>query len=290
MTDVELVLDAHAVLAEGPSWDARDNSLLWTDIPAGTVHRFDPASGEDHAYEIGREIGAVVPRARGGYAYALKGGFAVSADLGSPLEMIAAVEADQPGNRMNDGKCDPAGRFWAGSLSYAEAEPLGAFYRLDPDHTVRRVFGDVTVSNGLGWDPSRRHMYYIDTPTGRVDLFDYDQASGDIRNRRPLLHIPAAAGYPDGMTVDSDGYLWVALWDGWGLRRYAPDGTLDRTIPLPVQRVTSCVFGGPDLDVLFITTASVGVPDAERARQPHAGALFDYRPGVTGMPTHGYAG
>jgi sugar lactone lactonase YvrE len=281
--DAEIVLDAHAELGEGPAWEAANRKLIWVDIKASRVHRFDPATGEDQTLDVGQHVGAAVPRAAGGLLLALRDGFARFA--GGSVSSIAKVEAERPENRMNDGKCDPRGRFWAGTMADDERAGAGTLYRLDEGGVTPMVTG-VTISNGLAWSADERTMYYIDTPTGGVDAFDYDADSGSISGRRRVVTLPEGNGTPDGMTLDDDGCLWVALWGGWGVHRYLPDGTLDMVIPLPVKQVTSCAFGGEGADELYITSAAIGLSAEERDAQPHAGALFRCRPGVTGpFPT-----
>ena len=289
-SEVELVLDAHAELGEGPTWHAAESALVWVDITRRLVHRYTPATGRDESIDVGQHVGAAAPRAAGGLVLALRDGFGILDTATGRVEMIADIEADHPGNRMNDGKCDSAGRFWAGTMAYDNRPGAGALYRLETDHHVVKVLSDVTISNGIGWSPDDRLMYYIDTPTLGVDVFDYDAGTGSIERRRRLITIPPEAGSPDGMTVDSDGFLWVALWRGWAAHRYSPEGVLDRVVKLPVARVTSCVFGGPDLADLYITSASIELsPDALRD-QPHAGGLFRSRPGVVGLPQHSFKG
>jgi sugar lactone lactonase YvrE len=283
----ELVLDAHAGLGEGPLWDARSGALLWVDIMAGLVHRFDPAAGTDVTLAVGQPVGAVVPRAAGGYALAVRDGFAVIDADGSPMRIVARVDGGRPELRMNDGACDSRGRFWAGTMHLHEAPGAGALYRLAPDGHVETMLRDVTVSNGIAWSPDDTVMYYADTATQGVDAFDYDAESGAISNRRRLATIEDGAGSPDGLVVDEEGCIWVALWDGWAVRRYSPDGALQRVVNVPAARVTKPAFGGPALDELYITSAA---PDAADAEQPHAGGIFRVRPGVRGLPANAYAG
>lgn len=285
-SDAELVLDACSELAEGPSWDAATGLLIWVDITHSLVHRFDPATGRDEAIDVGKHVGAAVPRASGGLALALADGFGILDTYTGRVEMIAQVEAENPLNRMNDGKCDPSGRFWAGTMAYDSRVGAGALYRLETDGRVSKVVVGVTISNGLGWSLDQRYMYYIDSGSDGVDVFDYDATTGAVTRRRRLIEIAARTGTPDGMTVDADGYLWVALWDGWAVHRYAPDGTLDRVVRVPVARVSSCTFGGDDLGDLYITTAWENLSAEARAAQPHAGGIFRARPGVTGLPTN----
>jgi sugar lactone lactonase YvrE len=191
---------------------------------------------------------------------------------------------------MNDGKCDRAGRFWAGTMAMKEGPGAGSLYRLDTDHSVHTMVTGVTISNGLCWSLDDKQMYYIDTPLGRVDVFDFDAPSGAIKNRRTLFEIPKENGAPDGMTIDEDGCLWVAHWGGGAVRRYTTKGVVDQTIELPASRVTSCMFGGSDLRDLYITTASIGLTPEQQREQPHAGGIFVSRTGVTGTPGYLFKG
>lgn len=288
--EVELIVDAHAGLAEGPIWDDRTGTLYWIDLIRGLVHRTDPATGIDEVIPVGRSIGAIALREDGGLVAAVEDGFGILDPETGAFELIVPVEADDPTTRMNDGKVDPSGRLWAGTMAYDERAGAGTLYRLGPDRSVTAVLEGATISNGLDWTDDRQSMYYIDTPTRRVDRFDYDDATGTISGRRPAVTIPPDEGYPDGMTLDTDGYLWVALFDGWGVQRYAPDGRLDRRIEVPAQQVTSVGFGGADLDELYITTGQEGFPPAGRPDQPHAGGLFRCRPGVHGRPANRFRG
>ncbi len=285
----ELVLDARAVLGEGPVWDARAEALVWVDIERHLVH-LTRADGEDRALDVGQLVGAAVPRTRGGLVLAVQEGFAsLDPDTGA-VESIAAVEADEDGNRMNDGKCDRRGRFWAGTMSIDSVPEQGALYRLDTDRRVTRVVDSVTISNGLAWSADNKTMYYIDTPTQRVDAFDFDADAGTVDNRRTFVAIADEDGSPDGMTIDADGCLWVALWRGSAVRRYDPDGRLDEVVELPVSLITSCAFGGEDFGDLYITTASVELTESERRDQPLAGGLFRCRPGPRGVPPDAFGG
>jgi sugar lactone lactonase YvrE len=283
---VELVLDARADLGEGPRWDARGQRLLWVDIMRGRIHAFLPAKAACRSVDAGRPVGALACEGDGGVVLAVAGGFARLDWESGRVEMLATVETDRPQNRMNDGACDSAGRFWAGTMALDERPHAGALYRLDPDRTVHTMLTDVTISNGIDWSPDGRRMYYVDSPTRRIDVFDFDQGTGAIADRRPFASVPVEAGIPDGLTVDADGFLWLALWGGAALRRYAPDGTLERSVPLPVSHPTSCAFGGPNLDELYVTSARRALTPDERARQPMAGGLLRLRPGVVGRPAH----
>jgi len=285
--EAELVLDAGARLGEGPVWSSDEGVLYWVDIDLCRVHRFDPVGVADEHMDVGEPVGAVAPRQRGGLVLALRSGFALVDEWRGQVRTLATVEDDLSDNRMNDGACDTRGRFWAGTMCTAGRPERGTLYRLDPNGEVTPRVHKVTISNGIGWSPDDGTMYHVDTPTGGVDAFDFDANSGTITNRRRLIDVEPAAGQPDGLVVDRDGGIWVALWEGWAVRRYAPDGTLLGVIDLPVARVTKCAFGGPELDDLYITTAS---PDRPEADQPRAGGLFRASPGVAGLPATPFAG
>jgi sugar lactone lactonase YvrE len=276
------MLGAAARLGEGPVWDARSSTLRWVDIERGEVHRFDPASGADTFFEVGEPVGTVAVRAAGGLLLATRTGLYTCLDNGGQRTLLHEVDTDPPGGRFNDGKADPWGRFWAGTMLDG-TDGAAALYRLDPDHSLHRVVTDVSISNGIAWSPDGTTMYYVDTMTRGVDAFDHDPSSGTVTNRRRLFDIDR--GWPDGLTVDADGCLWTALWDGWAVQRHTPDGHLLTTVEVPAQRVTSCTFGG---STLYITTARTGLDDF--TDQPNAGAVFACEPGVAGLPAGEWAG
>jgi sugar lactone lactonase YvrE len=278
-----------AYVGEGPVWDPRIGRLLWVDIPHGTLFVTDPADGSTTQRDLGTAVGVVLPRSSGGYVAALQNGFYVLPEEGEP-ELIAPVEASDPATRFNDGETDPQGRLWAGTMGWHAEPGLGSLYRLDVDGRVTRMVEGVSISNGLGWSPDGLTMYYVDTPTYRVDRFDFDPASGDISDRREFVTIRHGRGRPDGLTVDSEGAVWVATWPGYAVHRYLPDGSLDAVIPLPVSNVSSCEFGGPDLRDLYITTAWELLSEEEHAAQPLAGSLFRTRLEVPGRPRVPFAG
>jgi sugar lactone lactonase YvrE len=288
--EMELVLDAGAETGEGPVWDVRDESLAWIDVTRGLIHRFDPDTGHDEVFNAGQHVGALALRAAGGYALAVRGGFATLDLESGVLEPIADTEVAAPSNRMNDGKCDSAGRFWAGSMAYSETGREGSLYRLDRDHTVTKMLTELGISNGLGWSPDDRVMYHIDSLAGGVDAYDFSPETGQIGNGRRLIDVAPEDGIPDGMTIDAEGYLWVAMWNGWSVRRYRPDGHFDRAVQLPVRQVSCCTFGGPDLGDLYITTAARGLLDQDLQEQPGAGGVFRCQPGVSGLATHEFRG
>lgn len=288
--DVDLALDAGATLGEGPVWDGAAGRLYWVDIPRCAIHRLDPASGVDDCVTVDRPIGAVALRTAAGLVLAWEDGFAVTDGWGEEPRVVVPIDHGPVPCRFNDGKCDPVGRFWAGSLAHDERPGAGALYRLDPDGTVERVVEPVSISNGLAWSADGGTMYYIDTPTGGVDAFDYDVETGAIKARRRVIDVPKGAGWPDGLTIDTDGCLWVALWGGSAVHRYTPDGRLDRVVAVPVKRVTSCTFGGPGLDRLYITSAQRNAIEPVPAPEKYAGAVFVHEPGVTGHPSARFAG
>jgi len=288
----DLALDARALLGEGPVWDARKQVLYWVDIMGYQVHVFNPAASQDRAIDVGQPVGTVVPRRSGGVMLALRDGF-TALDLESgKLTMIVDPEAHLPKNRFNDGKCDPAGRFWAGTMRIAEDQKgAGSLYRLDPNLSVHKMWGDITVANGIAWSHDAKTMYYIDSPTRMVVAFDYNVETGAIANPKPVVSTPDVPGVPDGMTIDAEGMLWVAYWGGWRVVRWNPHtGEALDVIELPVERVTAPWFGGPHLDELYITSARIGLSDEALAQQPHAGSIFVARPGVTGLPAFEFAG
>jgi sugar lactone lactonase YvrE len=275
-------LDVQAELGESPCWDGERSRLIWVEIEAGRVHLTDP-QGSDTVVEFGPRVGAAVPRRPGGLLVARTHDAVLVDEAGAAA--VFAVFENSGTWRMNDGKCDPQGRFWAGTLIIENrGEPMGQLLRLDPDRTVTRVLGEVGVSNGLAWSPDGRTMYYVDSQRQSVDAFDFDVATGTISGRRVLVEIPRAMGLPDGLTVDADGGIWLARFGGGAVDRYTPLGTLDVTIDFPTPWVTACAFGGRDLRTLFVTS------DGRRGGGTHAGALFACRPGASGAAATPFAG
>jgi sugar lactone lactonase YvrE len=233
---VEMVLDIRASVGEGPVWDSRTNTLVWVDIMNNSVHVFDPVSHRDRAVNVGQPVGAAALRERGGLVLALRDGFAVlDVDFGD-LHWVARIEEDLPTNRMNDGKCDAAGRFWAGTMAFAVTRGVASLYRLDPDYRVSRVLTNVTLSNGLDWTSDNRRMYYIDSRTQQVDTFAFDLERGTLGERRTFVGVAPEVGLPDGLTVDAEGGVWVAMHGGGAIHRYTPDGKLERIVRVPARR------------------------------------------------------
>ena len=283
----EPVGDVTAVLGEGPYWVAEDDCLLWVDIHRGQLHRTYFPSGETVTMNLGA-VSAAFPAVGGGILTV--GGSKLTlylpADRGEQwtMRVVAEVPARE-GVRFNDAGVDPAGRVWVGSMHIEESEPLGELYRLDAGGVLTTVVKGVTVSNGLAWSPDGARMYYVDSPMRRVDVFDYDSATSEAFQRRVFADLSAFDGVPDGLTVDVDGYVWVAMWGGGVLRRFAPDGTQDAVLPVPVSQPTSCAFGGSGLGDLYVTSARVGLTEGELGAQPLAGRLLRLRPGPVGLPS-----
>lgn len=288
--EVEVVLDARAAVGEGPVWVDERAELLWVDIPRGLVHRYDPKTGSHETLAVGQPVGAVARRVDGGLVLAVRDGFALLDPGEHEVRLISSVERENEENRMNDGRCDSGGRFWAGTMAFDMRPRAGALYRLDENLRVEKVLDGVSVSNGIGWSLDDTAMYFIDSGAHGVDEFDYDAATGTIANRRRLVDVSPEVGLPDGMAVDAEGHLWVAIWGGSAVHRYRPDGTLGTVVHLPAAQITSCAFGGRDLGDLYVTSARDGLGAGELAEQPHAGALFRVRPGVIGRAAHPFKG
>ncbi|MFF4309773.1 SMP-30/gluconolactonase/LRE family protein [Streptomyces sp. 900105755] len=264
-TAYEVAVATEATLGEGPTWDPATGRLLWIDVLGSRIHTYDPATGRRTVRTTDQHVGAVKPRAGGGLVLNLRDGVG----LLDPDGTFRWLHREQvPGRRANDAAVAPDGSLWAGTMRYDEATGGGTLSRVAADGTVTTLLPDVTVSNGIGWSPDGRRVYYVDTPTRRVDVFDC--ADGLPVGRRPLVTIEEDAGFPDGLTVDADGCVWVALWGGAAVRRYTPDGELDRVISLPASLTTACAFGGTDLTDLYVTTARVGLDRPH----PTAGSLL----------------
>ena len=268
---------------EGPVWSERWGGLRWVDMLAGDVLAL-AADGTIDRRHVGNVAAAIRPRRQDGAVIGVERGFALE-DADGTLTHLGDLWADDQ-VRMNEGGCDPDGRFYCGSMAYDQRPGGGALYRLDPDGSVRAVLENVTISNGLEWSPDGSRAYYNDTQTYRTDVFDYDGDSG-LTGRRPFVDLSAEAKLPDGLTVDEEGGVWVALANGGAVRRYTPAGVLDEVIEVPAKKVTACTFGGPNLDELFITTSR---EDLEPGEDPLAGSLFRAEVGVAGLPVREFAG
>ena len=285
---VRLLADVKAVLGEGPVWVEREAALYWLDIKGRRIFRLDSA-GERREWPTPMRVGSIAPRAAGGFVAGTDRGLAwIDLDRNS-FELFANPDEALADNRFNDGKVDRTGRFWAGTMDDSEREATGALYRLDCDARWHRVDGGYRVTNGPAFSPDGRTMYHNDSARQVTYAFDLDEA-GAASSRREFARYGEGDGYPDGMTVDAEGCLWIAFWDGWCLRRLSPGGERIAEIRLPVRKPTSCAFGGPALGTLFITSARIGIEGTELASQPFAGGLFAVEVGVAGVAELPFAG
>lgn len=287
--EVNLAYRSEDMLGEGPVWVSEEQALYWVDIERPVLQRWHPQSGDYTRWQMPNQIGCFALREQGGAVVALRTGFAFldfERDLVIPL---IDPEADKPFTRFNDGKVDRHGRLWAGTMDDEFARYRGGLYCLDPDGSCRQIKTGIGISNGLGWSPDNRVMYYTDSAKHTIWAYDFDLENGEISNQRVFARTPADY-VPDGLTVDAEGYLWSAKWDGWKVVRYAPDGSVDREVHMPVQRPTSCTFGGSDLKQLFITSASTGLTEPELQNQPLAGCVFVFNTDIPGIAEPRYAG
>jgi len=283
--DVEVVVAAQASLGEGPRWDERSQTLLFVDIDAGRVWRFDPATGMVDGFDADGPVAALGLRDDGGLILARGLGFAACNASGEQIRAASEFTVTDERVRFNDGAVDPWGRFVAGTMDLDARRPIGALYQLHADGIVEQLLTGITISNGIAWSSDARAMYYVDSVTGGLDVFSLDDA-GEIGRRSRVVQFDASRdGGPDGLTLDSEGCIWVACWGGSAVRRVTPSGRIDAIIRLPVTNVTSVAFGGRELDELYVTTARSGLDDEALRAQPHAGDVFVARPGVTGLPS-----
>jgi sugar lactone lactonase YvrE len=280
--EVETFCDRRAELGESPLWDSASGRLFWVDINRGRVfcQSIEPgAVARVHA--IGQPVGSVFATTAGAMVLAAKSGLlSLDADTGMVADLRPANIGD--GIRMNDGNCDSRGRSWVGSMALDERPGAGSLYCIGSDLSMTTKCDRVTISYGIDWSPDGGIMYYVDSATGRIDTFDFDCETGAIGNQQPFAVVSPEEGIPDGLTVDAEGFVWLALWGGWGLHRFDPKGRIDSHLPLPVSHPTSCAFGGPDLRELFVTTATVPLSPSELGRQPSAGMVLKCRPGMQG--------
>ncbi|WP_419816196.1 SMP-30/gluconolactonase/LRE family protein [Glacieibacterium sp.] len=276
-------------LGEGPVWVVRDQSLWFVDIEAPAIHRFDPASGDRFSWTPPCRVGSIAPRATGGFVAGTERGFALVDPVAGTFEPIDHPERHLPTNRFNDGKVDPAGAFWAGTMDDNKQAAQGSLYRLGPDLEWVRKDDGYRITNGPAFSPDGTVIYHTDTVERRIYAFDL-AADGTLSDKRVLIDWPHDCGNPDGMTVDAQGYLWVACWGGWGVRRVSPSGQIVASFDLPCANITSCAFGGPDLDRLFVTSARQALDADQLEAQPLAGGLFELFPGVRGCPPVEFAG
>jgi sugar lactone lactonase YvrE len=275
MSAIERVVTLRAQAGECPIWNIDEQAIYWTDVLDKRFHRYFPEAGVLETFPVDVPVSAIGLRSRGGLILATWNGFTFWDDKKKSLEIFANPPEEQKDSRFNDAAVDRAGRFWAGAWGgMGNVEPTNNLYRLDADGTFHTMEKGIIISNGIGWSPDNKTMYFTDSPRRVIYSYDFDLKTGVIKNRSVFAKLPEEEGEPDGLTVDSEGYIWSARWDGWKITRFNPTGEIDREIKLPVQRPTSCTFGGPDLDELYITTASVGLTEEEQRHQPFAGDLL----------------
>ncbi len=288
--DVTCVVDARNILGEGPVWCPIEQVLYWIDIARPTLNRVDPKTGEWATWDLPKPAGSFALRRKGGLLVAFRAGMAWLELPSGRLEWVEVAGARLERGRFNDGKCDRKGRFWVGTMDRHLTDPIGELYRIDPDLSCRTMDRGFILSNGIAWSPDDRTMYFTDSRARAIYAYDFDLESGGVANRRVFAAFGDGPGRPDGCTVDAGGYLWTALVNAWRILRFAPDGRLDRAIELPVQRPTSCIFGGPDLDALFVTSSTLSLAEEDLAKQPLAGGVFRIDVGVRGLPEPRFAG
>ncbi len=293
MSELEHVVASQSKLGEGPLWSVDEQALYWVDIHRQRIEQFHPASSQHQVFEFDMAVTALGFRARGGFVAATARGFAFIQLSTKILEIVAQLETDKPYNRFNDGSVDPNGRFWGGTMYDGPEtnEPTeGRLYRLDSDASVHVMQTGMTICNGLGWSPDLKTMYFTDTLRRLIYAFAYDPVSGAIDHRRVFVDSSGETGFPDGMTVDSEGYVWSVRWGGWKVTRYDPEGKVEREITLPVECPTSCTFGGEDLTSLYITSAWTALTEEQRRQQPLAGDIFRMDTNVKGRAPWQFAG
>lgn len=291
MTEVECVVRANNILGEVPLWSPSSQKLWWIDIYAPSLHSYDLRSSAHASVPLpGNIVGSFAIRRSGGMVIARNDGFFSFDPATGASSLIVCPEPDKPEHRLNDGKCDRRGRYWVGSMHTTIREKRGAFYRIDPDHSVHKMFDGFILPNSVAISPDDRTFYFADTLSFTIWAFDFDMDAGTLSNRRVFVDTKTHPGRPDGSTVDTEGFLWNAEMAGGRIVRYSPDGRIDRTIALPVSKPTSCAFGGPGLDTLFITSSSHGLTPEQREAEPLAGSLLAVNVGARGLPEPDYAG
>ena len=290
LDEVSSVVPTRAFLGEGPLWLDAEHKLAMVDILAPAIIVTDPQTGVFQSHPLPELTGVIVTRRNGGLLAAMQTGIKTIDRSTGVIHPFAAPEASKPGNRFNDGKCDRKGRFWVGSLAIDTTPGHGALYRVDPDGQCTMMESGFHVSNGLGWSPDNKTFYFTDSGVRRIYAFDFDFEAGHISNRRLFVEVPDTSGIPNGLTVDADGFVWSALWDGWCVTRYDPQGRIDRVVNLPVPRPTSCAFGGEGLQTLFITSARIRLSVQQLAEAPLSGSVFALQPGAAGIPETPFAG
>jgi len=286
----QVVIASQNQIGESPVWSSSEKSLYWVDVEGKLIQRWHAGNQSIRRWTMAEPIGCIGLRRRGGLVGANRNGFFFLDVSTGEATSIIDPESDLPDNRFNDGKVDRGGRFWAGTRNFRDhSKDSGALYRLDADLLIHRMEEGLRCPNGMAWSPDDRRMYLCDTWARRIFVYDFDAEAGAIRNRRLFAELSEDAGFPDGLTVDAEGYIWNAHYNGWRITRYAPDGHVDRVIRMPVQHVTSLTFGGPDFSTLYVTSAALRLSEEERLRQPLAGDVFAIETGVRGLPEPQFA-
>ncbi|MFC7061443.1 SMP-30/gluconolactonase/LRE family protein [Halobacillus seohaensis] len=289
--NVELVIDSQSTLGEGPCWDHERGILYFVDILEKKIIQFNPQTEKVQSIDVDNFVGAVAVREKGGLVVALQKGMYFLDWQKEELTPIVDPENHLPMNRFNDGKCDPAGRFWAGTMDLSEENVTGSLYCLDEQLQITEKIKEVGISNGLAWSPDYSYMYFIDTPTGKVMRYNYELSTGEIKQPEVIIQFQEDMGHPDGMTIDEEGMLWIAHFDGHGISRWNPlTGNRLQFIPIPAANVTSCTFGGNNLDELYVTTARKDTSEEDLLRYPHAGGVFKVKAGVRGSYSYSFKG
>lgn len=292
MTDVECAHQLRSILGESPMWHPTEQRLYWLDLRRPAIYRFNPASGRNGQVQaaLGSYVGGLAFRTDGSLIIDNEDGLHAVDVASGRLTPLADPEPHLPGNWFNDAKVDRKGRLWAGTGDRNETAATGSLYVFGPDHAWQVVDRNIICSNGPAFSPDGRFAYFSDSYVQQIVRYPIDPASGEVGPRQAFVEIADANVFPDGMTVDAEGGLWVAHWDGWRIVRYTPDGKVERTVTLPVPRPTAMSFGGNDYRQLFITSASIGLSDAQLAEAPLSGSLFVCTPGIAGLPEPAYAG
>ena len=290
--EVQCVVEIRSELGEGPIWSEDEQALYWLDCVKPAVYRYDPGTGENRRLDLPLDstIGTIAFRRRGGYVMALESGIKVLEADGKTVRLLCHPEKGRDENRYNDGKPDRHGRFFVGSLNKADRDRTGALYRINVDGSCHELDGPFVCSNGMDWSLDDRTFYFVDTGSRNIFAYDYDPATGEIEHRRVLATIAADEGAPDGLCIDTEGFLWVAHWNGWRISRFDPEGRRERQVRMPVPNPTSLCFGGTNLDRLYVTSAASELDRAALEAAPLSGSLFVLEPGVRGMTPYWFEG
>ncbi len=282
------IVQSQNIIGEGPLWNVEEQAIYWVDILGKKIQRYYPRTEKYEVFDTPIQVGLMAFREQGGLICGTEDGFYFWDTISQKMEFVSHPEKGKEGARFNDGKVDRKGRLWAGTMTPAGA--TSTLYRLDPDLQVSKMVENVTISNGIGWSPDNNTMYFVDSIRYVINAFDYNHESGEISNQRPFVQMDADFGIPDGLTVDSEGHVWCAIYNGWKVMRYAPNGQVSAEIKMPVSKPSSCMFGGKNLDELYITTISDGLTAEQKAREPMAGDLFMVKTEVKGLPEPDFAG